>query len=103
MMPLNVLISHSHAERALAEAWKILLRDISFGTIQPWYSSDKQAEGGMNIGEWREQLRERIGSTDFVLAILSPQSRDRPWILWECGVANGIAYRKGQGCSVLAR
>ncbi|HEX3205195.1 MAG TPA: hypothetical protein VHQ68_03030, partial [Propionibacteriaceae bacterium] len=43
-----------------------------------WYSSDKQAEGGMNIGEWREQLRERIGSTDFVLAILSPQSRDRP-------------------------
>ena len=45
MMPLNVLISHSHAERALAEAWKILLRDISFGTIQPWYSSDKQAEG----------------------------------------------------------
>jgi tetratricopeptide (TPR) repeat protein len=91
-MPLEILISHAHTERALAEAWKKLLHATSFGTILPWYSSDSKSEGGMVIGEeWREQLRERITKCDYVIALLSPQTRDRPWILWECGVANGTA------------
>jgi tetratricopeptide (TPR) repeat protein len=91
-MPLEILISHAHTERALAEAWKRLLRATSAGTVLPWYSSDSQPEGGMMIGEeWREQLRERIAKCDYVIAVLSPQTRDRAWILWECGVANGTA------------
>jgi tetratricopeptide (TPR) repeat protein len=95
-MPLKVLISHAHAERSLAEAWKTLLETVSQGAVEPWYSSDTQPDGGMQIGEeWREQLRQRIGETDFVLALLSPQTRDRPWILWECGVANGAAQERG--------
>lgn len=91
-MPLAVLISHAHDERLLAEAWKILLSTISQGAINPWYSSDRQPDGGMQIGkEWREHLRREILKTDYVLAVLSPRSRDRPWILYECGLADGIA------------
>jgi tetratricopeptide (TPR) repeat protein len=95
-MPLKVLISHAHSERSLAEAWKTLLETVSLGAVEPWYSSDTQPDGGMQIGEeWREQLRQRIGESDFVIALLSPQTRDRPWILWECGVANGAAQERG--------
>ncbi len=91
-MPLAVLISHAHDERLLAEAWKTLLSTVSQGAIAPWYSSDRQPDGGMQIGEeWREHLRREILSTNYVLAVLSPQSRDRPWILYECGLAGGIA------------
>ena len=89
-MPLAVLISHAHDERLLAEAWKNLLSTVSLGAITPWYSSDRQPDGGMQIGEeWREHLRKEILKTNYVLAVLSPQSRDRPWILYECGLAQG--------------
>lgn len=91
-MPLAVLISHAHDERLLAEAWKTLLSTVSQGAITPWYSSDRQPGGGMQIGEeWREHLRREILKTNYVLAVVSPQSRDRPWILYECGLAGGIA------------
>lgn len=76
-MPLHVLLSHSHDERPLAEAWKNLLTAVSMGAIQPWYSSDSQPSGGMEIGEqWRDNLRTRIAESQFILAILSPHSRD---------------------------
>jgi tetratricopeptide (TPR) repeat protein len=95
-MTMRVLISHAHDERALAEAWKKLLTDISNGLIEPWYSSDNSATGGMPIGEeWRTQLGERITESRFILALLTPSSRDRPWILWECGVASGVDKERG--------
>ena len=50
-MPLKVLISHAHAERSLAEAWRTLLETVSQGAVEPWYSSDTQPDGGMQIGE----------------------------------------------------
>lgn len=94
-MTLNVLISHAHAERPLAEAWRELLEAISGGIIAPWYSSDTSGGGGMRIGvEWRETLRQQIRDSRFVIAVLSPASRDRPWILWECGVMNGLAQER---------
>lgn len=96
MRSLSLLISHAHDERPLAEAWKKLLEIISMGAIKPWFSSDTNPEGGMQIGqEWREDLRQRIAGCDFVLAILSPKTRDRPWILWECGMANGADRERG--------
>jgi hypothetical protein len=95
-MPLKVLISHAHAERPVAQAWKALLETISLGAV------DTPPGGGMQIGdEWREQLRRRIAESDFVLAVLSPQTRDRPWILWECGVANGAAQECGGSTGVV--
>jgi hypothetical protein len=79
---LNVLIRHAHAERPLAEAWRELLEAISGGMIAPWDSSDTSGDGGMRTGaEWRETLRRQIGDRRFVIAVLSPASRDRPWIL----------------------
>ena len=95
-MPLRVLISHAHDERPLADAWKNLLTAVSMGAIQPWYSSDSQPSGGMTIGQqWRDTLRDRIAESQFILAILSPHSRDRPWILWECGIGSGATGERG--------
>lgn len=97
-MPLQVLISHAHAQRPLAEAWKELLETTTMGMVAPWYSSDASVTGGMQIGaEWRETIRRQIERSEFVLAILSPQTRDRPWIIWECGVMNGLARERASG------
>ncbi|MEM1268056.1 MAG: tetratricopeptide repeat-containing protein [Pseudomonadota bacterium] len=89
-MPLSVLISHTHAEKELAKAWHDLLQRTSQGAIAPWFSSSTDREGGMEAARrWRDTLDERLKTTELVLAILSPASCDRPWILWECGVVSG--------------
>ncbi|KAB8321218.1 DUF4071 domain-containing protein [Tolypothrix campylonemoides VB511288] len=93
---IKVLISHYHEERALADAWKELLKSTSLGAIEAWYSSDSHAAGGMTIGiEWRDQLHEKLAESNFILAIQTPTSAGRPWVMWECGVASGIDKERG--------
>ncbi|WP_414584878.1 TRAFs-binding domain-containing protein [Scytonema sp. PCC 10023] len=96
MARIKVLISHYHEERALADAWKELLKSTSLGVIEAWYSSDSHAAGGMTIGiEWRDQLHEKLAESNFILAIQTPTSAGRPWVMWECGVASGIDKERG--------
>ena len=87
----KILISHAHEEKALAEAWKKLIEETSLGRISAWFSSDTHAEGGVALGKpWREDLYRRLSESDYILAIQSPVSQSRSWIMWECAVASGI-------------
>ena len=96
MAKVQVLISHAHDEKAYADAWKNLLNTVSAGGIEVWFSSDVAPSGGMEIGkEWREQLYQRLGESDFIIAIQTPTSSGRPWIMWECGAASGINKERG--------
>lgn len=93
---LKVFISHSHDEKDLALAWQTLLEHVSQGAIEVWLSSDTKPSGGMKIGaEWRDSIYEKLSAADYVIAIISPRSIDRPWILWECGVASGTNKERG--------
>jgi tetratricopeptide (TPR) repeat protein len=93
---LRVLISHASEEKALAEAWKSLITTTSSGAVEVWFSSDVAPTGGMAIGkEWRNQLYARLDGSDFVIAIQTPTSAGRPWIMWECGVASGVDKVRG--------
>lgn len=87
---LNILISHSAIEKDLAAPWQKLLSEISRGKIAVWYSSDISADGGVDLGEWRNDLYQRLLESHIVLAIQTPVSNGRPWIMWECGVASGV-------------
>ena len=96
MARLKVLISHATEEKALAEAWRNLIATTSSGAVDTWFSSDISSEGGMPIGkEWREHLYERLAESDFVIALQTPATIGRPWIIWECGVASGVEKVRG--------
>jgi tetratricopeptide (TPR) repeat protein len=96
MNQLNILISHAYDERGLAEAWKKLIETTSMGAINVWFSSDTGATGGVEMGKpWLEDLYQRLTESDFILAIQTPASAGRPWIMWECGVASGIVRERG--------
>lgn len=95
-MSIKVLISHAHDEKALAEAWKKLLKTVSLGSIEVWFSSDVNPGGGVDVGvEWREKIYQKLEDSKFVIAIQTPTSVGRPWIMWECGVASGIEKERG--------
>lgn len=85
-----VFISHDSRDAELAEAFGKLLKSVSAGMIKTFRSSDKKGTGGIDFGdEWYKRLMSMLQSTSDVVCLFTEQSLDRPWILFEAGVAKG--------------
>lgn len=85
-----VFISHDSRDAALAELFENLLSDVSGGTLKSFSSSDKKANSGLDFGsEWYSAIMSRLDEATDVVALLTQHSLDRPWILYEAGVAKG--------------
>ena len=85
-----VFISHDSRDSDLAEEFGNLLSDVSGGTIKSFRSSDRKGTTGIEFGAvWFDAIMTKLSdSTDFV-AILTPNSINRPWLLYEAGLAKG--------------
>src|SRR5438105_15864931 len=85
-----VFISHDGRDAELAEAFSKLLKSVSAGMIKTFRSSDKKGREGIDFGEeWYNRLMEKLQSTSDVVCLFTERSVDRPWILFEAGVAKG--------------
>ena len=85
-----VFISHDTRDAELAEAFSKLLRSVSAGIIKTFHSSDKKTADGIDFGdEWYKRLMDKLQSTSDVVCLFTERSLERPWILFEAGVAKG--------------
>jgi hypothetical protein len=85
-----VFISHDSRDADLAEAFSKLLGSVSAGMLKSFRSSDRKGAQGFEYGvEWYPELMGRLGSACDVVCLLTERSLDRPWILYEAGVAKG--------------
>ena len=85
-----VFISHDTRDAELAEAFSKLLKSVSAGMIKTFRSSDKKGSDGFDFGdEWYKRLMAKLQSTSDVVCLFTERSLDRPWILFEAGVAKG--------------
>src|SRR3954454_2511233 len=85
-----VFISHDSRDAELAEAFSKLLKSVSAGMIKTFRSSDKKGKEGIDFGdEWYKRLMSKLQSTSDVVCLFTERSLDRPWILFEAGVAKG--------------
>lgn len=85
-----VFISHDGRDADLAEAFGKLLKSISAGMLKTFRSSDKKGTEGIDFGdEWYKRLMTMLQSTSDVVCLFTERSLDRPWILFEAGVAKG--------------
>ena len=85
-----VFISHDSRDEALAEAFSRLLASVSAGILKTFRSSDRRGQQGFEFGtEWYPELMARLTSACDVVCLLTEGSLDRPWILYEAGVAKG--------------
>jgi hypothetical protein len=81
-----VMISHAVEDEPAATALKEMIRRCSLNRIDVWFSSDRSALGGMPIGgPWFSELNQRLKSTDWIVALVTPQSLASPWLYFECG------------------
>ncbi len=85
-----VFISHDARDADLAEAFSKLLKSVSAGMIKTFRSSDKKGTEGIDFGdEWYKRLMAKLQTTSDVVCLFTDRSLDRPWILFEAGVAKG--------------
>ncbi|HEY0558026.1 MAG TPA: TIR domain-containing protein, partial [Thermoanaerobaculia bacterium] len=85
-----VFISHDSRDADLAEAFDHLLTDASGGVVQTFRSSDQTGRAGIDYGEnWFSKITAKLGDATDVVALLTPNSVGRPWILFEAGFAVG--------------
>jgi hypothetical protein len=85
-----VFISHDSRDGDLAEEFGNLLTDVSGGTLKNFRSSDRKGTAGIEFGaEWYQSIMTKLGDATDVVALLTQNSIDRPWILYEAGVAKG--------------
>jgi hypothetical protein len=96
-----VFISHDSRDAELAEAFSKLLSSVSAGVLKSFRSSDRKGTQGIEYGvEWYPTLMSKIESASDVVCLLTQRSIDRPWILYEAGVAKGKLDRPVHGVAL---
>jgi hypothetical protein len=85
-----IFISHDARDADLAEAFSELLGSVSSGMLTSFRSSDKKGKEGIEFGdEWYNRVMTKLGDASDVVCLLTKRSLERPWILYEAGVAKG--------------
>jgi hypothetical protein len=85
-----VFVSHDTRDADLAEEFSNLLTDASGGILKSFRSSDRKGTAGIEYGqEWYRAIMQKLDDATDVVALLTAYSINRPWILYEAGVAKG--------------
>ena len=96
-----IFISHDTRDAELAEEFSNLLKSASAGALKSFVSSDKKGTRGIEYGlEWYPAIMDKIDEATEVVCILTQQSVERPWILYEAGVAKGKLGKKVIGIAM---
>lgn len=96
-----VFISHDSRDADLATEFCNLLKIASTGALKPFSSSDKKGTLGIEYGsEWYPAIMEKIEEASDVICLLTLNSVNRPWILYEAGVAKGKLNKKVIGLAL---
>jgi len=85
-----VFISHDARDAKLAEVFSDLLKSVSAGVLKSFRSSDRKGTQGIDYGvEWYPEIIKNIQGASDVVCLLTENSVNRPWILFEAGMAKG--------------
>lgn len=85
-----VFISHDTRDADLAEAFSNLLKSVSAGVLKSFRTSDRRGNQGIEYGvEWYPEIIKNIQGASDVVCLLTQRSVNRPWILFEAGMAKG--------------
>lgn len=85
-----VFISHDTRDAELAEAFSNLLKSVSAGVLKSFRTSDRKGNQGIEYGiEWYPEIISNIQNASDVVCLLTERSVNRPWILFEAGMAKG--------------
>lgn len=85
----RIFISHTHADRKLAQALSKLLTRVTQNVVDVFLSSDPNPGGGIAPGEqWFPKIHRELELATAVWVLATEHSVSRPWIYWEAGIGS---------------
>lgn len=85
-MPHKLFLSHDSRDRERAKAIAQAIQRLTLKQISVWHSSDDGPSGGLRPGQvWLDEIRRQISESRALVVLLTPQSLNRPWLLFEAG------------------
>lgn len=85
-----VFISHDTRDADIAEAFSKLLKSVSTGMLKSFRSSDNLGTEGIEYGsEWYPKIIKNLEDSSDVICLFTELSINKPWILFEAGMAKG--------------
>lgn len=97
---MKVFISHTHANKPLADALRDLLGNLFSTNMEVVYSSDDSISFSsdhatpdrLEPGEsWMDWIQDQVKTSDAAIVLLTPESVHKPWVMWESGAVAGVA------------
>lgn len=88
---IPLFISHLHKDKPLVDIVNRLIDEIFSRDFEIFNTSKNPPGAGK---KWREEIKEHLEKAHIVLAILTPQSAKRDWVMFEAGAAWFSAERK---------
>lgn len=72
-----------------------LIKKVSLNQIHVWFSNDKEIDGGFLVGDsWFETIMNNLRRSQAVISLITPNSNNNPWILFESGYAEALESTK---------
>jgi tetratricopeptide (TPR) repeat protein len=88
----GIFISHTHADKAIADAIDHALKQLFEGAVEVHYSTKTDGDGGIAKGEnWFQWIGSQVRQSTAAIIILTPSSIQKSWVLWEAGAVAGTA------------
>ena len=85
-----IFISHDTRDAEIARLFSDLINKASAGLLFSFYSTDQTGTQGIEYGtEFYNEVMDKLRSASAVVCLLTQRSVERPWILYEAGVAKG--------------
>lgn len=94
-MNKNLFISHSSYDKKIVEILANLIRKVSLNQIHIWFSNDQCVNGGFLVGDnWFDSILNNLKNSQAVISLITPNSNNNPWILYESGYAEALEKTK---------
>ena len=86
----NFFISHYSGDKEIAAIIAVLLRRISLGQLNTWFSSDDGNNGLLPGHKWFEEIIQQLKKSKAVVVLLTPDSLNRQWLYFESGIGEAL-------------
>jgi tetratricopeptide (TPR) repeat protein len=86
----EIFISHTHPDAEIAHALSDAIKGVFGDLITTSYSTKEELDGGIKPGEdWFRWIVDRVRAANIAVILLTPESIQKPWLLWEAGAVYG--------------
>ena len=99
----KVFVSHATTDTKLVDSLKDLFeKSYGAGNVSFLYSSSKLSGSGIPSGDdWYNWILKEVRACDIALIVLTPNSINKPWLLWEAGAVKGVTLATEEDTKVL--